>query len=273
MENRNKSIGVFDSGIGGLTAVKELIRLMPHENVIYFGDTARFPYGCRSRETILKYAAEDVAFLKTHDIKMIIAACGTVSSVIGDGTDNVLAGDLPFTGVLMPAARAACAATKNGKIGVIGTLATIKSGSYDRAVKSIMPVAEVFGQACPLFAPLAENGYTERGNAVASLVTEEYLAPVRDSGADVLILGCTHYPLLRGIISDYMGEGVTLISPGGEAAKFAQKLLSERGLLNNSGKIGEHTYYVSDSPETFDENAALYLGHEVKGKLITEKDI
>lgn len=256
------AIGVFDSGVGGITAVKELNRILPNEDIIYFGDTARIPYGSRSKETILKYAAEDVAFLKTHKIKMIIAACGTVSSIIGT---KPLTDDMPFTGVLLPAAQAACSATKNGKIGVIGTQATIKSGSYGKAIKTIRPNTFVVGKACPLFVPLVENGYTELGNPVATLVAEQYLKPVKAEGVDTLILGCTHYPLLKDIIRDIMGEDVVLISPGEEAAKFANLCLMEQNLLNDREDKGRNIFYVSDSVDMFEENVKQFLGHEVHG--------
>ena len=212
----NDAIGVFDSGIGGLTAVKELNKLLPNENIIYFGDTARVPYGSRSRETVMKYARQDVEFLRKHKIKMIIAACGTVSSVIGT---KPLVDDMPFTGVILPAVQAACSATKNGRIGVIGTPATIKSGSFGKAVKSINSHIFVVGNPCPLFVHLVENGYTDRNNKITRLVAEEYLAPIKAEGVDTLILGCTHYPVIKDIISDIMGNDITLISPGAEAAK------------------------------------------------------
>lgn len=258
------AIGVFDSGVGGLTTVKELNRILPNEDIIYFGDTARIPYGSRSKETILKYANEDINFLRQHGIKMIIAACGTVSSVINT---KKLVDDIPFTGVLLPAVQAACSATVNGKIGVIGTQATIKSGSYGRAIKTIRPNTFVVGKACPLFVPLVENGYTDRGNKVARIVAEEYLEPIKNEGVDTLILGCTHYPLLKDIIADIMGEEVTLISPGEEAAKFANLCLLEQNLLNTSNKIGKNTFYVSDSVEMFEENAKQFLGHDVHGNV------
>ncbi|HHX57217.1 MAG TPA: glutamate racemase [Clostridiales bacterium] len=256
------AIGVFDSGVGGLTAVKELNNILPNENIIYFGDTARIPYGSRSKETILKYANEDINFLRHHGIKMIIAACGTVSSVMNT---KALVEDIPFTGVLLPAVQAACGATVNGKIGVIGTQATIKSGSYGRAIKTIRPNSFVVGKACPLFVPLVENGYTDKDNKIARMVVEEYLEPIKNEGVDTLILGCTHYPLLKEIIADIVGEGVTLISAGEEAAKFANLCLLEQNLLNTSDNIGKNTFYVSDSVEMFEENAKQFLGHDVHG--------
>lgn len=262
----NDAIGVFDSGIGGLTAVKELNKLLPNENIIYFGDTARVPYGSRSRETVMKYARQDVEFLRKHKIKMIIAACGTVSSVVGTKS---LVTDIPFTGVILPAVQAACGATKNGRIGVIGTPATIKSGSFGKAVKNINPHAFVIGNPCPLFVHLVENGYTDRNNKITKLAAEEYLAPIKAEGVDTLILGCTHYPVIKDIISDIMGNDVTLISPGAEAAKYAQSCLMEKDMLSDRTESGKNTYYVSDSTELFEENAKHFLEHAVEGEVFS----
>ncbi len=259
---KNDAIGVFDSGMGGLTAVQELNRILPHENIIYFGDTARIPYGSRSRETILRYAKEDVAFLRQHKIKMIIAACGTVSSV---AAEHPIVTDLPFTGVIVPAIEAACAATKKKRIGIIGTPATIKSGSYIKAIAQTHPDVMVIPQACPLFVHLVENGYTDRNNPVTRLVAEEYLPPVRRENVDVLILGCTHYPVISQLIGDIMGPDVTLISAGAEAAKYAKRCLEEQGLLSDRTEKGRNTYYVSDSTEMFEENARYFLQEEVHG--------
>lgn len=253
----NNAIGVFDSGLGGLTCLKELNKLIPNENVIYFGDTARLPYGTRSRETILEYAHQDIAFVKSKNVKMIIAACGTVSSVLGSG--KTADGDVPFTGVLLPAAQAACGMTRNGKVGVIGTEATIKSGSYGKAIRGIRPDVSVIGAACPLFVPLVENGFTARDNKVAQLVAEQYLAPIKKEGVDTLILGCTHYPILRDVISDFMGDSVTLISSGEEAAKYAYNMLMSREMLSDREENGTNTYYTSDSIELFEDNARAFL--------------
>ena len=261
---KNDAIGVFDSGMGGLTAVKELNAILPHENIIYFGDTARIPYGSRSPETVLRYAKEDAAFLRKYEVKMIIAACGTVSSIVGD---KPFVTDLPFTGVVLPAAKEACEVTKNGKIGVIGTPATVRSGSYERAIQKLSPQMSVTAQSCPLFVHLVENGYTDFHNQVTRLVAEEYLAPVREAGVDTLILGCTHYPVIRDIIADLMGSEVQLISSGAEAAKYARRCLEEQDLLTNRETAGENTYYVSDSTEMFIENAEHFLHQDVQGKV------
>lgn len=261
----NNAIGVFDSGLGGLTCLKELNKLIPNENVIYFGDTARLPYGSRSRETISEYARQDIAFIQSHNVKLIIAACGTVSSVLGSGVNSV--GDTPFTGVLLPAAQTACGRTRNGKIGVIGTETTIRSGAYGKAIRGIRPDVSITGVACPLFVPLVENGFTERDNAVTRLVIEQYLAPVKREGVDVLILGCTHYPIIREAISDYMGDGVEIISSGEEAAKFACNMLTANDMLTEREENGVNIYYTSDSVELFEENAHAFLKEGLNGEV------
>lgn len=261
----NSAIGVFDSGMGGLTCFKELHSLMPNENIIYFGDTARLPYGTRSRETIMEYAAQDIAFMKKHDVKMIVAACGTVSSVVG--IDKKDADGIPFTGVLLPTVQTACAKTRNGKIGVIGTSATIKSGSYAKAIRTIKPSLTVVGAACPLFVPLVESGFYERDNKVAQLVAEHYLEPLKKEGVDTLILGCTHYPIMQDVIADYMGENVEIISSGREAAKFACAYLTRHDMLAERDTNGEVIFYSSDSTEMFRENAESFLGGKIKGKV------
>ncbi len=260
----NDAIGVFDSGIGGLTAVKELNELLPNENIIYFGDTARIPYGGRSRNTIMKYAAQDIAFLQRYKIKMIIAACGTVSSVLGDKSD---ADGIPFTGVLMPTCRTACKVTENMRVGVIGTAATIRSGSYTEMINRMNPEISVYANPCPLFVHLVENGYTDRYNKVTRLVAEEYLEPLKNQNVDTLIMGCTHYPIIKDIIQDIMGENVTLISAGGEAARYTLECLTEKNMLADRSEKGCNRFYVSDSVELFRENAECFLGHTVDGEV------
>lgn len=265
----NSAIGVFDSGMGGLTCVKQLHSLMPNENIIYFGDTARIPYGTRSRETIMKYAAQDIALMKKHDVKMIIAACGTVSSVVG--MDKKDADGIPFTGVLLPTVQAACTKTRNGKVGVIGTTATIKSGSFAKAIRTIKPSISVVGAACPLFVPLVENGFADRDNKVAQLVAAQYLEPLKREGVDTLILGCTHYPILQDVIADCMGSGVELISTGSEAAKFACAYLTRNDMLAERDADGEISFYSSDSTEMFRDNAESFLGEKIKGSVTKVK--
>ncbi|MDE6730555.1 MAG: glutamate racemase [Oscillospiraceae bacterium] len=272
MKNQNSNqdlnqnaIGVFDSGLGGLTAVKELNRILPQENIIFFGDTARVPYGTRSRKTILRYTKEDIAVLRQHPVKMIIAACGTVSSALG--TDSPVEAEMPFTGVVYPAARTACRMTKNRHIGVIGTPATIRSGGYVQAIHAIDPEITVTAMACPLLVHLVEYGYTNRDNPITRLAAEEYLLPIKNAGADTLIMGCTHYPIIRDIIADIMGEDVQLISAGEEAAKFARDCLAQRGLLADRTEPGHNIYYVSDSEESFRENAKHFLPDAAHGQV------
>lgn len=261
----NAAIGVFDSGLGGLTCVKELNKLIPNENIIYFGDTARVPYGTRSRETITEYADQDIEFIKSHNVKFIIAACGTVSSVLGSDRKSV--GSVPFTGVLLPAAQTACSRTKNGKIGVIGTTATIRSGAYGKTIRGIRPDVSVMGIACPLFVPLVEYGFTEKDDPVTRLAIEKYLSPMKSEGIDTLILGCTHYPIIKDAIAEYMGENVTIISSGEEAAKYAHSLLISNGMLSDRMEAGKNIYYTSDSVELFEENAHAFLGDTINGEV------
>ena len=262
---KNYAIGVFDSGMGGLTTVKELNSILPNENIIYFGVTARIPYGSRSKETILKYAKQDINFLKSHKIKMIIAACGTVSSIILNNPIKDL--DVEFTGVVVPTCKTACNVTKNKKVGVIGTTATIKSESYVSTIHKMDSSIEVLGVPCPLFVHLVENGYTNRDNQVTKLVAQEYLEPIKKFGADTLILGCTHYPIIKDIIADILGDKVTLISSGAEAGKYAKDYLTKNGLLSDRTTNGENEFYVSDTIELFEENAKQFLGHEIRGKV------
>lgn len=257
-EKSEKAIGVFDSGMGGLTCVAEIMKLMPNENIIYFGDTARVPYGNRSRETILEYARQDVNFVKKHDVKMIIAACGTVSSAVGQAKD--FGGGVPFTGVVIPAVQAACAATRSGRIGVIGTAATIRSGAYGKAIRTIRQDAVIIGNACPLFVPLVENGITDKDDIVVKTMVSRYLEPIKRENVDTLILGCTHYPLLRDAIAEYMGEGVKLISSGAEAAKYTMNMLAMNNMLSSRSENGHVTYFTSDSKELFESNAHAFIG-------------
>lgn len=259
MDNRtpdNRSIGVFDSGMGGLTAVRRLHALMPKENIIYFGDTSRVPYGTRGRDTIVKYARQDVAFLRQFDLKAIVIACNTVSSVALDllAEEN----NIPIIGTVEPACRRAMTMTKNGRVGVIGTAATMRSGAYEKYLHKKDGTLRLFTQACPLFVPLVENGRVHRGDIVIETVAAEYLAPLKEAGVDTLILGCTHYPLLEEVISDYMGPDVTLIDSGAEAANLASTQFNP-----NDGPGGTR-YYVSDDPAGFDRLAGLFLQEDVE---------
>ncbi len=260
----NKSIGVFDSGLGGLTAVKQIMAELPNENIIYFGDTGRVPYGTRSRDTILKYTRGDIRFLKTFDVKVIVIACGTASSAALPAIKDEF--DVPIVGVIDAAVYAAVRATKNKKIGIIGTQGTIKSKEYEKQIAEYDSEMQTFPQACPLFVPIVENGHFD--TPVARLLVEEYLADIKAQGVDTLILGCTHYPLLEKVIGEYMGDGVTLINSGAEVAKYLKKKLTREELLHDETKSDEqYQYYVSDDIAGFEELGGIFLEKEINGQV------
>ncbi len=258
-----RPIGIFDSGLGGLTAVKEFNRILPGEDVIYFGDTGRVPYGTRSNETILKYVRQDIRFLMSHDIKGIIIACGTASSVALDTVKEEF--DIPIIGVVRPAAKAALQATKNKKIGVLGTTGTINSGSYEKMLKALQPEAEVYAKACPMFVPLVENGYLK--SEATNLIAREYLLPLKEHGVDTLILGCTHYPLLYETISDIMGTEVTLIDSGSVTADEVKAKMEAAGMLNDEKRRGINRYYVTDAVAQFETLGSVFLEKEIEGQV------
>jgi len=261
----SRPIGVFDSGLGGLTTVKKLAEFLPREDIIYLGDTGRVPYGPRSRDTITRYARQDAAFLAGFDIKAMVVACNTVCSVAFDALDSIY--DLPLYEVVTAPARAAAALTKNGKIGVIGTAATIGSGAYETALNRQSPGVEIFPAPCPLFVPLAENGRTDPDDIAALTIADDYLKGMRESGVDTLIMGCTHYPLLRAVISKVMGPGVALVDSGAETARAVAEDLSARGMLSQVGADGSTRYFVTDSIDGFTSLAALFLETEVRGQV------
>lgn len=258
----NRSIGVFDSGLGGLTAVKELMRELPNENIIYFGDTGRVPYGTRSKETIIKYSKNDIGFLLSKNVKLIVVACGTVSStalpVIRDDYD------VPIIGVVEPASKAALAATKNGKIGIIGTNGTIKSGAYERCIKQSCENAVTYSAPCPLFVPLAENGHFD--TEMTRLAAEEYLSEIKSHGVDTLILGCTHYPLLKNAVSRFMGDNVTLIDAGAAAANELKRFMKPEMMRTENSKP-RRSYYVSDDTDGFAELGGIFLQQKIDGQV------
>lgn len=259
----NRAIGVFDSGMGGLTTVRELTRLLPGEDIIYFGDTGRVPYGSRSPETVLKYARQDVAFLRTFDLKAIVIACGTVSSI---ALETLAAENpLPVVGVVEPAVKTAAAATKSGKIGLIGTRSTIQSGAYERRLQEIYPGVTVTARACPLFVPLVENGRFAPDDPLAQLVVGEYLEPFLPPAVDTLILGCTHYPLLTDAIAQYLGPEVRLINSGAACAARVVELLERTDGKSAKASGGVHRYFVSDSTADFSALASIFLGENVTG--------
>ena len=259
----NRKIGVFDSGLGGLTAVKELMKVLPEESIVYFGDTGRVPYGTKSNETIIKYTASDINFLMTFDLKLIIVACGTASAIALPVLRDRY--EIPVIGVAEATARAAVAATENNRIGIIGTQGTIQSDAYNQLIRSQSEQIETISKACPLFVPLVENGYTH--NKVARLVAKEYLAPVRAAGVDTLIMGCTHYPLLADTIGSVMGSGVTLIDPGKETAHFVRDYLIGQDMLAQSGGDEQYQFFASDSVESFTQLGSAFLEQTIEGKV------
>lgn len=255
-----RAIGVFDSGLGGLTAVRQLRRMMPSENIIYFGDTARVPYGNRSRETLLKYARQDIAFLRSFDLKAVVIACGTISTNCLQALqrDN----DIPVVGVVEPAVERAVAATRNRRVGMVATRASVSSGAYERMFREKDPSVQVFSRACPLFVPLVEEGRFRSGDVVIETVVREYLAPLKEQRVDTLVLGCTHYPLLAGVVGAYMGPEVTLVDSGAEAARAVKELLEQRGLCA-AQRRGTASFYTSDRAVDFQRLASLFLGEEL----------
>ena len=254
MDNR-AAIGVFDSGVGGLTVAKEIMSQLPGERIIYFGDTARVPYGSKSRETVTKYTGQIIRFLLTHEVKALVIACNTMSALALDTVEKNLS--IPIIGVVKPGAVAASVVTENKRIGVIATESTINSGLYNRFIKNIDPDIEVIGKACPLFCPLVEEGMTD--DPVTEEIARRYLKDLIKQDIDTLILGCTHYPLLKNIIAGIVGEGVTLVNPAYETARGLREMLSEHNILNDREKASEHEFYVSDSADKFAGFAARLL--------------
>ena len=250
-----RPVGVFDSGVGGLTAVREIFRALPGESVVYFGDTARVPYGTKSRETVTRFSLEISSFLVRQNIKCLLVACNTASSYALEALSRRL--EVPVVGVIEPAAAAAVIASPHGRIGVIGTLGTVASGAYPAAIERLAPGTQVISRACPLFVPLAEEGWI--AHPVTRAVAEEYLREVRNGNLESLILGCTHYPLLAPLLADLMGPAVTLVDSGAEAARSMAELLRERGQLA-AGSSPAHRFFLSDEPRNFGRIAESFLG-------------
>lgn len=242
------AIGVFDSGVGGLTVLKEISRLLPREDTIYLGDTARVPYGTRSAVTIRKYALQTAGFLVSKGVKMLVVACNTSAAVALPTLRRSFPG-LPVLGVTEPGAKAAAAATTGGRVGVIGTEGTIRSGAYEKAILRFRPGTRIVARACPLFVSLAEEGWVE--GKVAHLVAAEYLEPLRIGGIDTLVLGCTHYPLLKGTIRKVMGPRVRLIDSAEETARAVREMLERTGLGTTSRRPSRHRFFVTDLPAKF----------------------
>ena len=246
----NAPVGVFDSGVGGLTVVREIMRQIPNEKIIYFGDTARVPYGSKSKDTVTRFCKQIVNFLQTHNVKTIVVACNTASAYALEELEKEI--DIPIIGVVKPGAKYASEVTKNGKIGVIATPATIGSHIYNQYIEEINPKVTIYEKACPLFVPLVEEGLWI--DPVTDEIARRYLTELIDLDIDTLILGCTHYPLIRSTLGRIMGENVTLVNPAYETAIQLKNLLEEKGLLNeNPPKLGENQYqfYVSDMAEKF----------------------
>lgn len=259
---QSKPIGVFDSGIGGLTVVHALMKKLPHENIIYFGDTARVPYGPKSPRVVREYAAQDTEFLVSKNVKMIVVACNTVSSVALDVVQKHA--KVPVVGVIVPGAKAAVTASKKKRIGVIGTVGTITSNAYTNAIRQYDDAVSVIGQACPLFVPLAEEGWTE--HKATELIARDYLFPLKLQKIDTLILGCTHYPILKNAIAKVFDNGVTLIDSGDATADEVRRILIETNLLNPSRLKANIEFYVSDIPHKFSEVGERFLGQKL-GKI------
>lgn len=262
MENKKTApIGVFDSGVGGLTVAREISRQLPEENIVYFGDTARVPYGSKSQNTIIRFSEQIIRFLKTKNVKAIVIACNTASALALDAVKDEF--DIPILGVVIPGARAAVEATQNGKVGIVGTEATVQSGMYTKVIQGMNPEITVIEKACPLFVPLVEEGFKE--HAVTQEIIEYYLESMKNTDIDAMILGCTHYPLLRSKIRNYLGEKIQIVNPAYETAMDLKRLLEAQGMAND-GKSGLHSnysFYVSDAAEKFRRFANTVMPFDV----------
>jgi glutamate racemase len=263
---RDGAIGIFDSGVGGLTVVHALLGALPHEDLVYLGDTGRYPYGTKSAETVTRYSVENVEFLAAKGLKLLVVACNSASAVALDALAARF--PAPMVGVIEPGARAALARTRTGRVGVIGTEATIASGAYTRALRALRPSLEIYTRACPLLVPLAEEGWTE--GPVARAVAETYLATLQGSGIDTLVLGCTHYPLLRGVIAEVMGPDVALVDSAEETARAVTALLEARGLARREG-TGRASFFVTDVPDRFVRIGQRFLGARLESAVRVER--
>lgn len=265
MKESEKYIGVFDSGIGGLTVVKSIVETMPNESIIYFGDTAHVPYGTRSKEQITEYVLSDVKFLSRFDIKAIVIACNTADSAAREAVEEKY-GELPVYGVVAPASKKAAEITKNNRIGIIATNATVNSGAYEKTIHRFNPEANVISLACPLLVPLVEEGRFKKGDKVIEQVLREYLTPLKEKDIDTLVLGCTHYPLLYDIIAEIMGEKVNIISSSVAAAEELKSGLAKRSILRTNSE-SERKYFVSDDAQSFEKHALIFMGDSLGGKV------
>lgn len=255
----NRPIGIFDSGLGGLTVLKEMLRFLPGESMVYFGDCARVPYGTKSRETVTKYAFQDVRFLLSYDVKLVVVACNTASACSIDELKRNF--DIPVLDVVRPGAIEAVRATVRKKIGIIGTQATIVSGVYEKAIKEIESGIDIFTMACPLFVPLVEEGWWEKD--ITYRIVEEYLGSLKDKQIDTLVMGCTHYPLLEKVIKTVMGDNIVLVNSAREVARTVKDFLDKHELRSENTHQPEYRFYTSDSVDKFKSLGGLFIGREI----------
>ncbi len=257
---RSRPVGIFDSGIGGLTVAKAVFNLLPNEDIIYLGDSARLPYGTKSRETVILYSIECLKFLLSKKVKMVVVACNTASSVAVGFLSKIT--KVPVIGVISPGSKAAVESTKSGRIGVIGTYGTVKSKSYNKEIRKYSKDVSISSQPCSLFVQLAEDGWTD--NKIAQMTAEEYLKDLKKKKIDTLILGCTHYPILKKTIGKVIGHNVKLIDSGEETAKAVKSILEQNNLLSNRKKKGTHKFFVTDFPNNFKPVCERFLGKKIK---------
>ncbi|MEF9953457.1 MAG: glutamate racemase [Clostridium sp.] len=262
-----RPIGVFDSGIGGLTVAKEIMDILPSEDIVYFGDTARVPYGNKSKLTIEKFSLQISRFLESRNVKAIVIACNTASAFALEAVKNNFS--VPVIGVINPGARAAVKATVNQRVGIIGTEGTVSSGAYSKAVENICDNIKIFSTPCPLFVPVVEEGWGE--TEVSYMIAKEYLQNLKEIEVDSLVMGCTHYPLLNNVVQRVMGEGVTLINPAKETALELKDILIDTGIMNDNTTKGRYTYFVSDNAKKFVTVGERFLNRKIQD--IEEIDI
>lgn len=262
-----KPIGVFDSGVGGLTVVKEIMNILPNEDIIYFGDTARVPYGNKSKDIIVKFSLQISRFLETKNVKAIVIACNTASAFALDAVREKF--DIPIIGVISAGAIAAVRNTKNNKVGIIGTEGTVSSGAYYKKIKAIKEDLEIYSTPCPLFVPIVEEGWSEK--EVSYMIAKEYLEGMKSKNIDTLVMGCTHYPLLNNVVQNVMGDGVTLINPARETALELKDILTANNIENSFEHRGNHKYFVSDNANKFIKVGENFLNQKIED--ISEIDI
>ncbi len=253
-------IGVFDSGVGGLTVVKEILKRLPNENLIYLGDTARVPYGTKSSRTVIAYSESNARFLISKGIKLLVVACNTASAVALPSLRWDF--EIPVIGVIEPGGRKAVRVTKTGRVGVIGTVSTIKSGAYKKVIENIAPEIKIYSKACPLFVPLAEEDWTRE--QIAELTAKKYLGSLKEAEIDVLILGCTHYPILKSTIQKVIGDGVKLVDSAEETALEIERILKESNMSNEDPTSAQSEFYLTDVSETFISVAERFLGQKIE---------